>query len=124
MTTSKPDVQAPKTASPSLDVVFRPDVQALTDAEWREFQSIPEQGYSHRHWVDCKIQERLAAALSALSGETETEWEYGVRYSDQSERLLGTRKNAESHLHEDLSDTLIRRTRARPVPAGEWEVVL
>jgi hypothetical protein len=33
----------------------------LTDAEWREFQSIPEQGYSHRHWVNHKIAQRLEA---------------------------------------------------------------
>ena len=33
----------------------------LTDAEWREFQSIPDQGYSHRAWVDSKIKARLDA---------------------------------------------------------------
>lgn len=32
---------------------------AITDAEWREFQAIPEQGYSHRHWVDARIGERV-----------------------------------------------------------------
>lgn len=37
-------------------------VTDLTDAEWREFQSIPEQGYSHRHWVNHKIAQRLEAA--------------------------------------------------------------
>ena len=35
---------------------------ALTDAEWRAFQAIPEQGYSHRAWVNFKIYERLAIA--------------------------------------------------------------
>lgn len=32
----------------------------LTDEEWREFQQIPEEGHSHRAWVDWKIQERAA----------------------------------------------------------------
>ena len=41
----------------------------LTDAEWREFQSIPEQGYSHRAWVDQKIAERLSAARAARRDE-------------------------------------------------------
>lgn len=31
----------------------------ITDEEWRGFQSIPEQGYSHRHWVNHKIKQRL-----------------------------------------------------------------
>jgi hypothetical protein len=38
------------------------DALALTDAEWRAFQSIPEQGYSHRGWIDARIRERLDAA--------------------------------------------------------------
>lgn len=25
---------------------------AFTDAEWREYQAIPDQGYSHRAWLD------------------------------------------------------------------------
>lgn len=37
----------------------------VTDAEWRDFQSIPDQGYSHRAWVDHKI----ASALDALATE-------------------------------------------------------
>ena len=32
----------------------------LTDEEWREFQSIPEQWFSHRAWVDARIAERVA----------------------------------------------------------------
>ena len=31
----------------------------LTDEEWREFQSIPEQWFSHRAWVDARIAERV-----------------------------------------------------------------
>lgn len=31
----------------------------ITDEEWREFQSIPDQGYSHRAWVDCRLQQRI-----------------------------------------------------------------
>lgn len=37
-----------------------PPQGALTDAEWREFQSIPDQGYSHRAWIDARIAERVA----------------------------------------------------------------
>jgi hypothetical protein len=35
----------------------------LTDAQWREFQDIPEQGYSHRHWVDERLREAAVHAL-------------------------------------------------------------
>lgn len=38
--------------------------EPLTDAEWRDFQNIPDQGYSHRHWVDRKIALRVAAAVA------------------------------------------------------------
>lgn len=50
----------------TLMTTSKPDVQALTDAEWREFQSIPEQGYSHRHWVDYKIQGRVDAHAATM----------------------------------------------------------
>ncbi len=36
--------------------------EPLSDGEWRAFQAIPEQGYSHRHWVDTKIAQRVAAS--------------------------------------------------------------
>ena len=34
----------------------------LTNAEWQAFQAIPDQGYSHRAWVDARIAERVAVA--------------------------------------------------------------
>lgn len=34
----------------------------LTNAEWREFQAIPDQGYSHRVWINARIAERVAVA--------------------------------------------------------------
>ncbi|WP_404291593.1 hypothetical protein [Glutamicibacter arilaitensis] len=34
----------------------------LTNAEWQEFHAIPDQGYSHRAWVDARIAERIAVA--------------------------------------------------------------
>ena len=37
----------------------------ITDAEWRAFQSIPDQGYSHRAWLDNLIRERMAEAWRA-----------------------------------------------------------
>lgn len=51
----------------------------LTDAEWREFQSIPDQGYSHRHWVNCAIARRLDALREELDAMTESvEYAYGA----------------------------------------------
>lgn len=38
----------------------------LTDSEWREFQAIPDQGYSHRAWVDARIAERTTALLAEV----------------------------------------------------------
>jgi hypothetical protein len=72
MTTSKPDVQVSKTASPAFDVVFRPDVQALIEglASIRTSQAVSG-------WMieeDLEIIAQAEEALSALSGETETEW--------------------------------------------------
>jgi hypothetical protein len=39
------------------------DQLALSDKEWRAFQNIPEQGYSHRAWVEARIRERVALAI-------------------------------------------------------------
>lgn len=36
---------------------------ALTDAEWLAFQRLPEEGHSHRAWVDARIRERAARAV-------------------------------------------------------------
>ncbi len=38
----------------------------LSDGEWRDFQSIPDHGYSHRAWVDQKIIGRCDSLLSRL----------------------------------------------------------
>lgn len=35
------------------------DDHELTDTEWRAFQAIPEQGFSHRAWIDTKIGQRI-----------------------------------------------------------------
>lgn len=45
----------------------------LTDAEWRAFQSIPDQGYSHRAWLDNLVRERMAQAWNE-SAEATVEW--------------------------------------------------
>jgi len=39
------------------------DQLKLSDEEWRAFQNIPEQGYSHRAWVEARIRERVALAI-------------------------------------------------------------
>lgn len=51
--------------------------QPLTNAEWREYQDIPEQGYSHRGWVDYKIAERVRAALLYSRFMAERAWQEG-----------------------------------------------
>ena len=43
----------------------------LTNAEWQAFQAIPDQGYSHRAWVDARIAERVAVAQPEVNSDTE-----------------------------------------------------
>lgn len=38
----------------------------FTDEEWRKYQSIPEQGYSHRHWLNYRNQKRLEERLKGV----------------------------------------------------------
>jgi hypothetical protein len=41
----------------------------ITDEEWREFQAIPEQGYSHRYWIESRlIASRLNSAIERIVG--------------------------------------------------------
>jgi hypothetical protein len=47
----------------------------LTDAEWRQFQAIPEQGYSHRAWIDARIGERVADVRKAALEDAATKLE-------------------------------------------------
>jgi hypothetical protein len=58
--------------------------EKLTDTEWREFQRIPEQGYSHRGWVDWKIAERAEwarkQALREAAERIYDEWPGGHAY--------------------------------------------
>ena len=88
---------------------LKPDVQALTDAEWREFQSIPEQGYSHRHWVDYKIQGRVDAHAATMPDREavadlldDRQWERGNVISEWPEdeaeayREFGWREGVEA----------------------------
>ena len=47
-----------------------PDADYFTDAEWRAFQAIPPQGYSHRYWLNRHIDKVLARAPRPVpSGE-------------------------------------------------------
>lgn len=43
----------------------------LTNAEWQEFQAIPDQGYSHRAWVDARLAERVATAQPVVNSVEE-----------------------------------------------------
>lgn len=62
----------------------------LTDSEWREFQRIPEQGYSHRAWVDHKIRERAEKSIAHASSLILNEvagWERGGSYARQKSAM-------------------------------------
>lgn len=39
----------------------------FTDAEWARFQQSPEQGYSHRHWLDRRNAQALSPVLRGLT---------------------------------------------------------
>lgn len=45
----------------------QPVAQKITDVEWQAFQAIPDQGYSHRSWVDARIAERVAVAQPVVN---------------------------------------------------------
>lgn len=32
----------------------------FTNTQWREYQQIPDQGYSHRHWIEHQVNEWAA----------------------------------------------------------------
>ena len=62
----------------------------LTDEEWREFQSIPEQWFSHRAWVDARIAERVADERAKLQDRIE-ELEKNLSYEvEQKIKLADT----------------------------------
>ncbi len=44
----------------------------ITDAEWREFQSIPDQGYSHRGYLD-RVYSAKMEPVAAVIREVLTE---------------------------------------------------
>lgn len=47
----------------------------FTDDEWREYQSIPEQGYSHRHWLNQRNRKVMARLLAEA-------WDEGYEAGD------------------------------------------
>ncbi len=71
----------------------------LTDAEWQEFQNIPEQGYSHRDWVNAKIKERVNAALAETETITpEPAGDAGLQYFATMRRMWGNDKDLMKHV--------------------------
>ncbi len=61
--------------TPMSDPSTPTDHAALTDTEWRQFQQIPDQGYSHRAWINRKIQQRLTVALERERADNDrAEW--------------------------------------------------
>jgi hypothetical protein len=63
----------------------------LTDDEWRAFQKIPDQGYSHRAWIDARIRERM-----------ESSWDEGYEAAERD----NARANSNSW-HTDECDCLV-----------------
>lgn len=59
------------------------DPTPLTDDEWRAFQAIPDQGYSHRGWVDRKIAQRVRKAQADALREAARE----MVWDNDAERL-------------------------------------
>ena len=54
----------------------------------------------------------------------EDQWEYGVWWGDDGYVTnCGERELAEQRAAASFGDKIVRRTPARTVPAGEWEVV-
>jgi hypothetical protein len=60
---ARTDPTAQPTPTPAPVAV--PEGGWLTDDEWRDFQAIPDQGYSHRSWVNDRITERVTEAVHA-----------------------------------------------------------
>lgn len=80
------DYKAAQAAVTAYLAVAQPEAQKLTDAEWQEFQAIPDQGYSHRAWVDARIAERVAVAQPEVNSDTELH--VGTLIEDHKGRLL------------------------------------
>lgn len=59
----------------------------LTSSEWREFQNIPDQGYSHRGWVDWKITQRVHAMLEQAAQEADRGYLYSESCDDIAARI-------------------------------------
>lgn len=49
--------RAENAARALLDESVPADEFKFTDAQWREYQAIPDQGYSHRHWIEHQVNE-------------------------------------------------------------------
>ena len=72
-------------------------------------------------------EDALADAILAEFDVTEPEWEYGVRWGDEPDdsrpAICDSRAHAESRAAASHGDRVVRRTPARTLPAGPWEVV-
>jgi len=96
----------------------RPEVQALIE-EAHDLRGMTEGA------IQVLVGDLRAALIDALSGETETEWEYGVQYGDTgSFEAFPSQGRAQLVLSATFRDKLVRRTANRVIPAGPWEVVV
>ncbi|QUY60878.1 Hypotetical protein [Gulosibacter molinativorax] len=73
----------------------------LTDAEWREFQAIPEQGFSHRDWVNARIRDRAARQHA---DESDTLKVAGKRIAELEAKLAGVRKHCVERIQDYPDD--------------------
>lgn len=74
------------------------------------------------------INDEVAAGkqrIDEILRENEMEWEYGVKWGDEPDdsrpALCGSREHAESRAAESHGDKIVRRAKARTIPAGPWE---
>ena len=112
--------------SNSVRVQPTPDIQALIEeanSKLSQVRVMSRQSGKVALRSDLDLIARLAAALSALSGETETEWEYGAKIfisgkvdgiaNKPEDVTLGRSKSWRAD-SEWVNDSLVRRRKAGP----------
>lgn len=74
-----------------------------------------------------KVADAILAEFDVTPRENGMEWEYGVKWGDEPDdsrpAICDGRAHAESRAAASHGDRVVRRTPARTLPAGPWEVV-
>ena len=64
----------------------------LTNTEWRTLQQIPEQGHSHRAWIDNRIRERVAQVTARAEAAEQANRDYAAERGDLLRRAEAAEK--------------------------------